>query len=297
MRETAEGPGTPRAGALGVLVRTVRRFLHRGGTTLAASMAYHAVFAVFAALWVLLVVAGFWLRSDTRVSSAVFTAIDGFSPGLVGAHGILSPKTLLAEGTLQWTGIVAFVGLVWKTTSWTSSTRSAVRQVLGLDGDARGVVVRKLLDLATAAVLGLLLLLSALLSVAASSVLGATLRALGLHGSWIASTAASALGLLGAWVAGTVAVAFLYHVLAGVRVSRRTLLIASAAVGAALVVMSTASGWIVRGTSNPLTTSVTAVLGLFVWFNLVSAVILVGAAGMGAAERLPRHGGAEEGAR
>ena len=97
--------------------RPVRVFFHFNqsrGPVLAAGMAYQAIFAIFAALWLVFSVAGLWLASNPALMDQLFVLINQSVPGLIGpkGQGVVDPATLGDTDALSWSSAIALVGLL-----------------------------------------------------------------------------------------------------------------------------------------------------------------------------------------
>ena len=112
--------------------RPARVYFHFGqsrGPVLAAGMAYQAIFAIFAALWLVFSVAGLWLAGNPALMDQLFVIINQSVPGLIGKNGVIDPDTLASTGALTWASAIALVGLLVTTLGWLSTTSQAVRGI------------------------------------------------------------------------------------------------------------------------------------------------------------------------
>ena len=132
-------------------VRVWRHFLARNGFILSAGMSYQALFAIFAAVYVVFAVAGIWLTGNEEALNAFIALLNSFAPGLIGDDGIISTDDLVAIATTStslfgWTGAVALVGLIWTAIGWITYSRIAVRSIFGLPKDTRAYALLKTRD-------------------------------------------------------------------------------------------------------------------------------------------------------
>ncbi|HEU0182906.1 MAG TPA: YhjD/YihY/BrkB family envelope integrity protein, partial [Agromyces mariniharenae] len=158
-------------------VRVWRHFLARNGFILSAGMSYQALFAIFAAVYVVFAVAGIWLTGNTAALTAFIALLNTYAPGLVGDDGIISTDDLVAIATANTslfglTGAVALVGLVWTAIGWITYARIAVRSTFGLPKDTRAYVLLKTRDLLVGLAFGAILILATVLSVVTTSFFG-----------------------------------------------------------------------------------------------------------------------------
>src|SRR5690349_4780170 len=127
-------------------VRVWRHFLARNGFILSAGMSYQALFAIFAAVYVVFAVAGIWLTGNSQALTAFIALLNTYAPGLVGDDGIISTDELYTIATTStslfgWTGAVALAGLIWTAIGWITYSRIAVRSIFLLPQDTRGYVM------------------------------------------------------------------------------------------------------------------------------------------------------------
>lgn len=265
-------------------LRPLRVFTHysnSGGPLLAGGLAYQSLFAIFAAIWVLFAVFGFILRANTDLQTSLVNVISTSVPGLIGddGTGILSVKDLLESSVLSWTGAIAAAGLLFTALGWLASTRQAVRLIFDLPPDTTMIVIAKLKDLGLAIGFGLVLVVSAVLSVASTQFIGGALDLIGISSdSVVATTLGTVIGLLLMLALDTVTLAALFRVLSGVPIPWKRLFVGSLIGGVALGVMKVLGSALLGGaTRNPLLASFALILGLLIWFNLICQVILLSA--------------------
>ena len=75
-------------------VRVWRWFLFRNGFLLSSGMSYQAIFAVFAAVYVLFAGAGLFLTGNDDTLLAIVNLINTYVPGLIGPDGAITPAQL-----------------------------------------------------------------------------------------------------------------------------------------------------------------------------------------------------------
>jgi len=270
--------------------RVWARFGRANGPLLAHGMSYQSIFAAFAALWVAFCLIGLWLGGSSPLRDAVIDTIAAAVPGLIdqGEGGAISLDRLLSAQILGWTGAVAAVGLVWTSIGWFGAARSAVRAMLDQVDVRQNAIVLKLKDAALALGFGIALVVSAALSLFATSLLGLLLDWLGIGtGHPLADVASRAVGLLVAFAFDFAVLLALYSVLSAARLPRRALVQGALGGALALGVLKALGGLLLGGAaSNPLLASFAVIIGLLIWFNLICMVLLLAAAWIGeAAER------------
>jgi membrane protein len=267
------------------VVRVLTRYGQDRGPILASGMAYQALFAVFAGLWVAFSIAGLVVSGDTRLQQAILDALNTAVPGLIDdgtGSGAVDPDILTAGAAFSLSGIIAFVGLLFTALSWLAAARDSVRTLFDLPPASTNAVLQKVVDLALGVAFAALLLLAAGLSFAGSSLTRTVLEWLSLDVDSVPGIVLSrTVTLIIAVLVYAGAMTGLYRVLAGVRVPGRILrggvLISSIGLAALTVV----GGLLLGGASNnPLIASFAVIAGLLIYYNFVSQVILFAASWM-----------------
>ena len=279
-------PEAPKTGIAALLARVtatrpVRVFQHYtadGGGLMAAGMSYNAVFAVFAALWLVFSVAGFVIAGDKGLQGTLEDGINSAVPGLIGENGI-DLDELLSAGTLSWTGAIALVGLLLTALGFLASMRDAVRRIFELPGDTTFFLLQKAKDLGLALGFGVLILISAALSVVSSATLQFIFDILSLDGSIVAAVVIKAIGYVLVFAVDFVTVAAAFRILSAIRIPRKRLF-AGAAIGAAgigVLKAAFALGLIGGAGNNPLLAGFAVIIGLLIFFNFFCQVLLLSA--------------------
>lgn len=285
--------------------RPMRVFTHyseTGGPLLASGLAFQALFAIFAALFVFFAVFGFVLRGNLALQQSLFEMISRSVPGLVGdgESDILSTGTLLDSSILSWTGAIAAAGLIWTALGFLGSLRQAVRLLFGLPGPTTIFILLKLKDAATAIVFAVVLIISAALSVFSTSALGFALDVIGIGRDSTAGTIGGRLlGLLVMLLLDTATLAGSFRFLSGIPIPWKNLWVGSLLGGVALGALKVLGSTLLAGASkNPLFASFVVLIGLLIWFNFVCQAILIAAswiaigmsdAGISARKRTPEE--------
>ncbi|WP_243695239.1 YihY/virulence factor BrkB family protein [Agromyces protaetiae] len=269
-------------------VRVWRRFLAQNGFILSAGMSYQSLFAVFAALYVAFAVAGIWLTGNPDRLNAFVTLVNTYAPGLVsdgGQAGVVSKDDLVAIATRSTslfgvTGVVAVGGLIWTAIGWVTYTRTAVRSIFGLPKDTRAYVILKARDFLAGFGFGAVLLIAAVLSIIATSLLDWLRDFFGWDfGSGWNSAFIQFGALAVVFVIDTLALAVMFRFLSGANMAWRRMWVGSLLGSAGLAVLQFFGGVLLTGASaNPLLATFAVFIGLLLWFRFTSIVILVAAA-------------------
>jgi len=259
--------------------RVYRQYAYADGNLRAAGMSFQALFALFAAIWLGFSVIGVWAGGDMRFITELARFIDTVVPGLIGQDGVISETTLAQLGGFGWTGLIAAIGLLWTAIAWLYYTRQAVRAMFGLGRDPRNYVLQKITDLGLAGAFGVVLFASALISIASTEALTFIFGLIGVpDDSFWFTTAARAAGLVIVVALNMLTLGSMYRVLSRVAIPWRRLLAGTFLGGVALGGLAALSGAIFTGASrNPLFASITVIIGLLLYLNIVSRVMLLGA--------------------
>jgi len=263
-------------------VRVFQHYSRLRGPILASGLAFQGLFAVFAGLWVAFSIAGLVISGDVVAQGAILTALNNAIPGLIDTgdgSGAIKASTLQSAGVFGWTGAIALIGLLYSALGWLGSARDAVRTMFELPSPATNFAVLKARDLALGVALGVVLLVSAVLSVAGTSATSFLLGLIGIHAKTVIATVVSRIVTLGVmFVLDTLVLAALYRLLSAIRIPRKRLLAGSLLGAAGLGVLKTLGSALLGGaTNNPLIASFAVLAGLLIFFNLVCQVILLAA--------------------
>jgi len=260
-------------------VRVFAHFADKGGPILSGGMSYQALFAVFAAVWVGFSIAGLFLTNNPALLDTLFAIINQSVPGLIGTDGVIDPKSLTSAGVLSWTGAIALVGLIATALGWLSTTTFAVRSIFEMPRQTTFFLLVKVRELGLGLLFGLALVISAVMSLASTAALGAIFSLLQLpQTSFWYDVSARLIGLGVVLVIDTVTLAALFRVLSQVRIPVRRLASGALIGGAGLGLIKILGGALLGGaTNNPLLATFAVIIGLLIWFNLVSTVTLLAA--------------------
>lgn len=274
--------------------RTVDRFSDVGGNIISAGMAYQALFATFAALWVGFGIFGIVLRERPNLQEATVEYLNTLVPGLIAngtGQGAVSLSLLLSTRTLDWTSVIAALALLWVAVSWFTGTRRAVRLIFRLPRAYSSAVRMKVRDAALAIAFGVAILLSAALSVVGTQLLhGLFVRFGVVEPDWLLAGVTNVVALIAMVVFDTLVLMAIVRVLAGIRVERWNLLAGTVMGAIALGVIKVLGSLLLGGaTSNPLLASFAILIGLLIWFNLIARVVLLTAAWIAAGVSAAEH--------
>lgn len=261
--------------------RTLALYLASRGPLLARGMSFSAVFSAFAALYVFFAVFGIVFAQSPALRDAVVGVAATTIPGLIdtGSGGAIQVDALFDVQVLGISGLVVLALLTFTASGWLRSLRDWVRTIFGLPHRDRGLVLMRLIDLALVLALGVLMLLSAALSVIAT-------HALDLVRQWLdpavvdaGGPALLAAGLLAALLIDVLVLFMLFRLQSRIPVGNRQLL-RGALLGAVGIGVLKYVGAELASTAgnNPLMAGFAVIIGLMLWFNLVMQWLLLTAA-------------------
>lgn len=260
-------------------VRAFQRYLGASGPILASGLAYQALFAVFAGLWVGFAILGTVISRNFGLRNSVIAVISDSVPGLIddgSGNGAIDPDVLLNAQVFGLTGAIALVGLLVTALGFLNAARGATRQLFDLPPAPENFLKARLRDLGLAAGFGVLIIVSAVLSVVGTQATDFLLDLVGIDDSTLARVLGRIVTLSIMFAVDAVALAALFRILSEVRIPWRHLregvLIGAAGLGA----LKVAGGLLLGGaSSNPLIASFAVILGLLIWFNFVCQLILI----------------------
>lgn len=256
-----------------------KRYGDARGNVLAGGVGYFAFFSIFPAVALAFTIGGIVLRDRPELLVEVRQYVDQTLPGFVKnestGKGVI-PITIPEKNALTITGIVGVGGLVLAGLGWLSALRDGIRAIFGVSGQPGNPIMLKLRDLGVMLVLGLGVLVSAVVTVVAGGVASAVAQKIGLGSqTWIVGVVGFLIGV----VLDTALVAVILRFLSGVQMPWLALRNGAVFGGVALTILKVAGSRLVAGTtSNPLFASIAVVVGLLLWLNLISRVMLIAAA-------------------
>ncbi|WP_019179431.1 YihY/virulence factor BrkB family protein [Microbacterium yannicii] len=267
-------------------VRVWRHFLIENGFLLGAGVSYVALFACFAAIYLVFAIAGLWLGGSTEAVDALIDLINSYIPGLIApSGGIATPEQMQQiasqnSGVLGWTGVIALGALIWTAIDWVTYSRRAVRELFAIPPDRRSYVLLKARDFLAALIFGAALILGAALSTIGTLAIKWIFSLIG----WTDTTALTEVSVsIGSLVIGfavtSTALAGLFRFLTGTRLPWRRIWPGAMLGGLGISVLQLGAGLLLSYTpSNPLLATFAIFIGMLLWFRLLGIVMLVGAA-------------------
>ena len=264
-------------------MRVWNLYARRRGPLLAAGGAYRMFFSIAAMLVAGFAVLGMVAADNPILRDGIIEIVAASTPGLIdtGNGGLAKPEQLLGLGGFGLTLLISLSALVFTSLGWLAGLREGIRIILGLNRDRSNPVVSKLRDAMLLLVLAVALVASSVLAIASSSMIDSLAELLKLGGVW--TSALTKIGLVVAMFALDCATAWVL-----LRVASRVVMIRGALwpgvllAGAGATILRFFSAMLLSSlTNNVLLAPFAVILGLFVWFNLLSQAYLISAALVG----------------
>ena len=283
----ADPPPAPRGGghrvlgALGRtrLVRAGRRYLLAHGNVYAGGVTLSALISLVAALTLAVTAFRMVLGRRPELFDRVVDAVNGTFPGLLGdgdVPGVLTASDLVIDGGLTLATLVSLPVLLWTATNAMTYLRMSVRAMFGLAAAPLHPVRAKLWDLVGILLLGSSVVVTAMLSSAATTAARFVLDRAHIDAGTDLTLRIAALAA--AFVVDAVTIALLFRVAAKVRTpwAQRWRGAVLGALGwGALRVAGTS---LIGAWDNPLVVSFAGLVTLIVWINLAVRWVLFTAA-------------------
>ena len=275
-------------------LRVWNLYIRRRGPLLAAGNAYLMFFSVGAMLVAGFAVFGIIASDNAVLRDAVIDLVANVTPGLIdtGHGGLATPEQLLGTGSFGRTLIISLAALLVTAMGWINGLREGIRSMLGLARDRTNPVLSKLRDGLTLIILAIALVLTSILGLLSSAAMGTISSWLG-WGSFLTGATAQISSILLMFILDAAVAVIMFSIASRVRMPRRVLILAAVFSGAGATVLRFFSAMLLSGvTNNKLLAPFAVILGLFVWFYLLSQVYLISAAiaAVRAADLRPRPG-------
>ena len=257
------------------LVRAGQRYMADTGDRLAAAVTFFGFLSFFPLLALSASLLGIYYDN---AAVTVAREVDAFAPGLAEQLGLVD----LLEKNKQSLGLASVAslgGLLFAGLGWVDALREAIRTVWHQNVKAGNFFKKKAIDVVILAGLGATLIVSLLVSAAAGAFTDVALGLVGLEESLVAGLLVTVLGTVLALFTSTLLFLYLFIRLPKVQTPWREI-VKGAVLAAVLfeVLKRVGAIYIERTTENPLYGAFAVVVGLLVWINLVSRMLLFCAA-------------------
>jgi membrane protein len=264
--------------ALDHAVRAYDRHSEVLGGQIAAAITYFGFLSFFPLLALAFAVVGYVSVVYPGARDGITHAVEQTFPSLIGPGSgqININDVVAAKGGA---GVVGLLGLLYAGLGWVDALRDGLRRVFGTLDESLPLLRKKLSDLVVLVLLGLALLASVVVSSLATSATAYVLGKVGLADSLAATVLLKVLAVALALLVDTAMFAILFSRLPGANLPWRQ--VRSGAVLAAVgfeVLKLLGTFLIGRTTHNPVYATFGVVVGLLVWINFVSKLLVFAAA-------------------
>lgn len=265
-------------------VRPLRAFQHynlQHGPLMSAGIGFRMFFSVTGLLATGFSLAGLFLSGQPALLDQIIRSVNMTAPGLLqvnGSEGLVDPYQLLNPASLGWAAVIAGAITVFTALGWISGIRDGVRGMMQLGPRGMNPVLQILRDAGTLVLLGVALVTSAAVSLVfgtAAEWVSAQLNLDPLLAGPLTTSVTILVPLLLGW--GTALIMF--RVAAGLKLARRSLLEGTLLAAVGTTVLQIFSTQLLASAGrNPILAPFAIIIGLLIWFNLVSQVYVVCAA-------------------
>ena len=258
------------------VMRAWRRYSASRGNLLAGGVTYFAFFSIFPAVALAFTIFGALLKGHPEWLDQIRDYLNETLPGFIkeGDEGLI-PLEAPTGNTLSVTGAIGVAGLLWAGLGWLGALRDGIRTIFGAEGEPGNFFTNKLRDLGVLVLLGLAIVVSAAVTGVAGAAASGIAELIGLGGSWWVVKAISV--LVGVVLDGLIVLVML-RLLSGVDVPWRGLRSAALIGGIGLTVLKALGTTLLSAMNNPLFASIALVVGLLVWLNYMSRIVLLASA-------------------
>jgi membrane protein len=262
-------------------MRAWRHYNLERGPLLSAGIGFNMFFSITGLLTTGFSIAGLLLRGQPALLDRIVSSVSAAAPGLLktdGRDGLVAPEELLNPEGLGWTAVIAAAVTVVTSLRWIGGMRGGLRVIHQLPPLTLNPVLLKLKEAGILLLLGIALVLSAGASLVFGTAAGWVTEQLQLDPvlSWPLTTSIKiGVPLLLGWVTAFI----MFRLAGGLKLSRQALLEGTvlAALGTA-VLQIFSTELLASAGRNPILAPFAIIIGLLIWFNLVSQVYLVAAA-------------------
>ncbi|WP_245413244.1 YihY/virulence factor BrkB family protein [Arthrobacter celericrescens] len=251
------------------------------GPLMSAGIGFNMFFSITGLLATGFSIAGLVLTGQPALVDAVVASVAKSAPGLLtvdGGQGLVDPDKLLNPGGLGLTAVIAAAVTVFTSLGWIASMRDGLRGVVDLPPLKRNPVLLKLSDAGTLLLLGVALIASSGVSLVFGTAADWLIGLLNLDPR-VAGPVAGAVKLVVPLLLNWATAVVMFRLAGGLRLPRRAFLEGTAIAAAGTTVLQVFSTELLaRAGQNPILAPFAIIIGLLIWFNLVSQVYLLSAA-------------------
>jgi membrane protein len=240
---------------------------------------------------------GLVVSGNHELQLAIIRVLDQTTPGLINTtgnpgEGLVTPEQLFSQGgAFGLSLIISTAVMIWTSLGWIAGLRTGMRGIFDLPPLKSNILLVKLKDIGTLLILAVALIVTTAIAAIANTALGLIVD--WLHFGGAAAQPLTRIGSIVIMLLLDMAVAVvLFRVASGIRMPRLIMLQCALIAGAGSTVLRYFSSTLLGHVgNNPLLASSAVILGLFVWFYLLSQVYMVATAwgAIGKADAVARH--------
>lgn len=258
-------------------LRVFSLYGQRHGSVMAAGAAYQMFFSIAALLVVGFSILGIIATDNEQIQDIVVQGVAKTTPGLIdtGDGGLATPQQLFRTRGFGWALVISTAVSLLTSLRWISGLREGMRGVFGLLKLQTNYLLAKIKDLGVLLLLGISLILTTALSVIASTALKTIIDFLELESTFSVLLTRTA-SLVVMFLLDVLVAVILFRLASGITMPRVALLQAALIAGAGSTILRYSSSLLLgSASSNPILAPFAVILGLFIWFYLLSQVYLL----------------------
>ncbi|WP_310050888.1 YihY/virulence factor BrkB family protein [Arthrobacter ginsengisoli] len=259
-------------------MRAYLHYLRHRGPLLSAGIGFRMFFAITGLLATGLSLAGLFLSGYPALLDQIIRSVAVTAPGLLkvdGSEGLVDPYELLNPTSLGWAALIAAVVTVFTSLGWISGIRDGMRSMMQLGPLVMNPILQILKDVGTLILLGVALVISSAASLLFGTAAGWVTEQLNLD-PLVAGPLTTSVTILVPLLLGWGTALIMYRVAAGLKPARRSLLEAATLAAVGTTVLQIFSTQLLASAGkNPILAPFAIIIGLLIWFNLVSQVYVV----------------------
>ena len=257
------------------LIRAFGRYQADAGDRQAAAVTFFGFLSFFPLIALATSLLSYVL-GDEAIGTVV-REVNSYAPGL--ADQLKLQETLTDNRKAGATGLLGLAGLLYAGLGWVDALREAIRTVWHHNVKEGNFVVKKVKDVVVLAGLGVAVVLSVGISAATGAFTGFALDVVGLDKTFVATAIAKVVGVTLGLATSTGLFLYLFWRLPKVRSPFRRVVKGALLAGLLFEVLKRVGAvYIERTTENPVYGAFAVIVGLLVWINIVSRMLLVCAA-------------------
>ncbi|MCW2615934.1 MAG: putative integral rane protein, partial [Frankiales bacterium] len=257
------------------LVRAFGRYQADAGDRQAAAVTFFGFLSFFPLLALAAALLSYFL-GDEAIGTVV-DEVNSYAAGL--ADQLQLRETLTSNSTAGAAGVLGLLGLLYSGLGWVDALREAIRTIWHHNVKEGNFLVKKAKDVLILAGLGLTVVLSVGVSAATGAFREVALDAVGLEDSAVATAVTAVVGIALGLLTSTLLFLYLFWRLPRVTTPMSRVLRGALLAGVLFEVLKRVGAlYIERTTENPVYGAFAVIVGLLVWINIVSRVLLLCAA-------------------